>query len=133
VWLYTTVMSTSELSVDIYVVHFYILGHISLQDEFYSRNLKEYFLYWYPLMSIEMLSEVSAIEQSLEQCESYFEVKPFVDEYTVNDVVCRKVILNVHGSEQPFKPENGLTLSWNKDMKRQPLFFAEMTEMTGMC
>ena len=84
-------------------------------------------------MCIEMLTEVTAIEQSLEQYESYYEVKPFVDEYTVNDVIHRKVILNVHGSEQPFKPENGLTLSWNKDMKRQPLFFAEMIEMTGIC
>lgn len=111
---------------------FHILGHISLQDEeFYSTTLKKYFLYWYPLMSIEMLSEVAAIELSLEQCERYYEAKPFVDEYTVNDVIHRKVILNIHGSEQPFKPENGLTLSCNKDMERRPMFFAEMTEMTG--
>ena len=100
-------------------------------EEFYSTSLKEYFLYWYPLMSIEMLSEVTAVEQSLEQYENYYKVKPFVDEYPVDDVVRRKVILNVHGSEQPFKPENGFTLSWNKDMKREPLFFSEMMEMTG--
>ena len=109
------------------------LGHISLKDEeFYSTSLKEYFLYWCPLTSIELLSEVSAVEQSLEKYERYYEAKPFVDEYTVNDVVHRRVILNFHGSEQPYKPENGLTLSWNKEMKRQPIFFAEMNEMIGM-
>ena len=79
-----------------------------------------------------MLNEVAAIEQSLVQYENYYEAKPFVDEYTANDKVCRKVILNFHGSEQPLKPENGLTLSWNKEMRRQPLFFAEMSEITGM-
>ena len=114
-------------------VLFHILGNISLKDEeFYSTSLKEYFLYWYPLMSIELLSEVTAIEQSLDRYEKYSKVKPFVDEYTVKDKVHRKVMLNFHGSEQPFKPENGITLSWNKEMKRQPIFFAEMSELIGM-
>jgi len=108
---------------------FHVVGHIFLKDEeFYSSSLKEYFLNWYPLISVELLSEVSAVEQSLERYEKYREAKPFVDEYTVNDEVRRKVILNFHGSDQPFKPENGLTLSFNKEMRRQPLFFAEITE-----
>jgi len=79
-----------------------------------------------------MLGDVTATEQSLDRYEKYYKAKPFVDEYTVNDKVSRKVILNFHGSEQPLKPENGLTLSWNKEMKRQPLFFAEMSEVIGM-
>ena len=108
---------------------FCVSGHIALRDEeFYSSGLKEYFLNWYPLVSIELLSEVTAVEQSLERHGNYYEAKPFVEEYTVNDVVHRSVILNFHGSEQPFKPENGLTLSFNKDMKRQPIFFAEICD-----
>jgi len=112
---------------------FRILGHISLKDEeFYSTSLKEYFLFWYPLMSIEMLNDVTSVEQSLEHYENYCEAKPFVDEFTVNDSVRRTVLLNFHGSVQPLKPEDGLTLSLNKDMKRQPLFFAETSELIGM-
>lgn len=96
--------------------------------DFYSLSSCQYMIHWLPTITIEFLHKVKDSETIHSRKAKSVSGKVSVDTTEINRKIRRTVYVNVSGSRQPFKQEDGLILSWNKS---KVIFYARIQDMTG--
>lgn len=94
--------------------------------DFYSLSSCQYMIHWLPTITIEFLHKV--FETLHRRNTKSVSGKISVDTNKINGKIQQTVYINVSGSDQPFKQEDGLILSWNKS---KAIFYATIQDMTG--